>query len=452
MRALAIAWLALGCSEEPGSLPNAPADAAIDASVVEGKVVTVTVTEAGVPAVGASVYFQNPDSSLVRAATTDADGKARAEVADGGFVTVIEPRPSAIGVIVIRDRLSTFAGVKPGDELHLELRPVASGSVTLEIQVPDDPGAEAYDLHTSCGRAQLTAVSPTTPASVTLAGCDGIADMLVISSDLSGQPIHALYRPGQPVSEGAALALTGPYVDLVPVAVLLTNAPAWARNYQVEMTLASSRGLLTSALASIDPAAPAATLRLPVAAATTASLRTDIYPTQPTVARQSVLAWGLPLADQTVDLGTAAVRVITGMPVFDPATRTVTWTEDPGRAPDVVRAELYTYREGDPAHAWTWQIVAPYGGSALTLPVLQGAAAAELTTLATDSFTIAELETLAISGGYDRIRPGALRRALDGVPGGASGQLTYQRLYVENLLVSPTGPSLPPATFTRATR
>jgi hypothetical protein len=190
-----------------------------------------------------------------------------------------------------------------------------------------------------------------------------------------------------------------------------------------------------------------ASIGLPIAIGTTTTFRADIFPLQPALARQSMLAWGLPAANHTIDAGGAVLRPITSRPVFDPATRTATWTDDAGRDPDLVRAALYTYREGDPAHAWTWQIVAPYGNRpSLTFPVLQGDAAAAFTTLAADSFTVAELETLAVDGGYDRVRPHALRGRLDAVPPGAVGQLTYQRLYDENLLVSPT------VTFTRATR
>src|SRR5438105_2298725 len=57
--------------------------------------VTLTVTSSNQPAANVSVYFQNADSSLVLAATTDAHGTVGAMLATGGFVTAIEPADSS---------------------------------------------------------------------------------------------------------------------------------------------------------------------------------------------------------------------------------------------------------------------------------------------------------------------------------------------------------------------
>ena len=73
-------------------------------------------------------------------------------------------------------------------------------------------------------------------------------------------------------------------------------------------------------------------------------------------------------------------------------------------------------------------------GCGLTYPVLQGDAAVTFTTTAADSFSVTGLETLAIDGGYDRIRSQGLRRTLDSALPGLPGQLSYQRLEDPNLL------------------
>src|SRR6266850_7919223 len=93
----------------PDTLPQSTGDAMVNA-------VTIAVTDVGMPVANASVYFQNPDSSLVSGLTTDAHGTASALVADDGFVTVIEPG-DASGI----SKLVTFAGTRPGDVLHLDL-------------------------------------------------------------------------------------------------------------------------------------------------------------------------------------------------------------------------------------------------------------------------------------------------------------------------------------------
>ena len=452
MRARLALLVVLGCGDDAGSLPDAPADAAIDAPVdAAAALVTLTITDGGVPAVGATVYFQDADSSLVATVLTGLDGRASAPVAGGGFVTAIEPRPAAFGGIVIRDRLATFAGVQPGDDLHLDLRPPPDlTSITFDVQVPEDPEAMDYTLFTSCGRAPLALAAGTMPTPVTLTGCAGIADVLVTSNDLSARPLRALYRPAQVIADGATLALPGPYTALLPVTIGITSSPAWVASYLLELDVTTVRGPVFPAFAAIDPGAPSAVLELPDAPGTAVSVRADVYLVQPAVAQQSLLAWDLPIGDHTLDAGALALRPFTTAPVFDPATRTVTWTDGAGLAPDVVRAEVYTYRAGDPAYAWHWQLVAPHGSTpSVTFPVLPPAAAA-FTTTATDSFSVPALETLAISGGYDRLRPHALGRVLDRALPGASGSLSYQRLYEPNLLGPPT--LRPPATFTRAIR
>lgn len=454
MKSLAFtAFLLAACGDDGvhhlADAPPAPDGTVVDAAPAQ---VSVLVTDNKVPVADATVYFQGPDSSLVTSAMTGVDGTARAVMPAGGFVTVISPRPSAFGVIVISDRLSTFAGVKPGDELHLELatdRPITS--VTIDVIVPDDPGAARYDLYTTCGQAQLTTTTPPTPTQVFLAGCAGVADMLVVTFDANGQPLRSLYRPAQPVSNGASIVLTGTYVNMAPMALSVTASPAWVGSYNAELVLASARGPLFSGYGSLEVAGPPVSIAMPVAAGTTIAQRTHVYPVQPAIQRQTILDWGLPLADHTVNAGATLLRPFETRPTFDPATRTVAWTEGTGKAADLVRVEYSTYRDGVPAHAWTWQMVAPAGTSAqVTFPILQGDAAAAFTTVETDSFGVGELETVAIAGGYDGIRAHALAQRLDAVPPGATGQLTYQQLYEQVSRVRPT--LRPSATFTRATR
>ncbi|HZL01510.1 MAG TPA: hypothetical protein VFC48_00105, partial [Cellulomonas sp.] len=446
MRAFLLALVVVGCGDDAGSRPDAPPDAAtpIDADATQ---VSLTITDGGVPAVGATVYFQNPDSSLVRTVMTDVDGKASAPMPGGGYVTAIEPRPIAFGELVIRDRLATFAGVKPGDDLHLDVRPaVVHTNVMFQLTLPVDPAASNYDLYTTCGRAPL-GTGPTTAVPVTLTDCGGAADLLVVTTDDVQLPQHTIYRASQQVTDGAMITLTEPYANPVPVSVALTGSPAWISSIAVELVVSSMRGRLYSSFMGIDPATPVGMFKVPATTGTTVTLRTDLYGGSPEVAHQRIVTWGLPSADQTLDAGAAALRPYTRKPVFDPATRTVTWTDAAGAEPDAVRTEIYTYRAGSPAHAWSWQLVAPHGTSpALTYPMLPGAAATAFTTTATDSFSVTELETLKIEGGYDRIRARALWQPLDAVPPGPPGQLTYQQLYEPSMLVPPTLRG--PATFT----
>ena len=96
---------------------DGPTDSAIDAAPLP---VTVTITgNSGTAVVGATVYFQNADSSLVAEATTDASGSASQLMAAGGYVTALIPQVedgfAASGFQQVQ--IETFAGVQPGDHL-----------------------------------------------------------------------------------------------------------------------------------------------------------------------------------------------------------------------------------------------------------------------------------------------------------------------------------------------
>src|SRR5262245_56512944 len=94
-RALGLASLLAACSHHPPFPNGAPdagsADALPTTPDAAPSAVTMTVTLRGATVPGTAVYFQNADSSLVLAATSDANGTASAMLAAGGYVTVIEP-------------------------------------------------------------------------------------------------------------------------------------------------------------------------------------------------------------------------------------------------------------------------------------------------------------------------------------------------------------------------
>src|SRR5580658_2025808 len=100
-------------SDAPKSIDSKDIDAAPDAAPTG--TVSIAVDNNGSAVVGATVYFQDADSTVVSNTVTGSDGTASATIAEGGFVTVIEPEPADS-----EQFLDTFSGVKPNDKLTLE--------------------------------------------------------------------------------------------------------------------------------------------------------------------------------------------------------------------------------------------------------------------------------------------------------------------------------------------
>jgi hypothetical protein len=197
-----------------------------------------------------------------------------------------------------------------------------------------------------------------------------------------------------------------------------------------ELALRTPRGVVFAASGFADVTTPALNLDVPAAPSTTYAVRATLYPQPTGIAKQDVMAWGLPAGDIALTLAGDLLAPIATMPVLDLPSRTVSWTEDAGATADVVRTQLHAFRDGTPAHAWDWQIVGPRGASqSITYPALPAAAGFDFVPTPRDSFAVRELETLRITGGYDAVRAHALHGRLDRVTGAATGRATYQTLF-----------------------
>lgn len=152
--ALASAALALaGCGDSAEPAADARlADVALDATPGP---LTVTLMRAidfvgqgGGPAVGAPVYFVEPDGTATRV-LTDGDGRATAVV--GAGATVYCQQPSEAGTL----RAFAVTGLGPGLDFTIESARFPSFSPpsvgTAQITLPSVPGAAFYSATVSCG-------------------------------------------------------------------------------------------------------------------------------------------------------------------------------------------------------------------------------------------------------------------------------------------------------------
>ncbi|MCW5805583.1 MAG: hypothetical protein KIT31_24650 [Deltaproteobacteria bacterium] len=418
--------LVAACGDDGvNNLPDAPLNP--DGPPLPTAPVKLTVTLAGDPAKDVKVFFQNADSSVVATRTTDAAGVASAVMAPGGFVTAIDPGlPPDLGGGFTFTSLSSWAGVQPGDDLHLDIgggRPNTT-SVTFDVVVPADPNAVVYSLFTSCGSADITPFVPVPlkpfagliavanpPVRVSLFGCaQNLADMAVMTFDENFTPVSSFYKTNVALADEATVELDGTYAPIGGTAVTVSNVPAALPNLGFDHTLRSPRGFLFSAFQQIPPVTGTATgtITVPGTIGTTSTMTVFGFAQPGAFSEQTILDWGPYSATYALDWGSTALKDYTSEPSFDPATHAISWTLGAtGGTGDVILALYSSSRTvGGNFHSWGWRIAAPAGAS-VAYPVLPPGQPFDFNTAASDTYGVSRVTTAKVPGGYAAIRPHA---------------------------------------------
>lgn len=404
-----------GSDDKHGGLPDGPlappsdgavdtpADTATDTSDPRNPV-TLTVVRNGVPQSGVHTYFLNADSSVVATLDTDASGTVTAVMAAGGSVTALNPFPPiAQAAVPLQDNeLRTFLGVKPGDHLVL----THNDKLSVSVEAPVDNGSIEYDLHTTCGGGSLSvgggAGSGAPGGTVTLVGCGGTADVLVIAKEPDEGPprtFGALYHPDQAINDLGTVDLSGDGYDqaLDIVRFSYTNTPD--ASLTVSHALVSPHGALTPFVASADAGATSIIepTALPGITGSIVDLQLD------TRGIHHVVDWGAPAATYALDLtGLLLPGFLGEPPAYDVTARRVRWMEeDPnGATPDLTVAQIDVFGVD---RTWHWTVAAPYTAGELAFPVLPGDVA-DWTPVDTDDPQVAEVTSVKLPGGYDAVR------------------------------------------------
>lgn len=428
--------VACGGSRER-TIDAGPPDAAIDtlgpptADAAAGAV-TVSVTVGGIPAANVPVYFQDADSTLVLAVTTDAQGTAGAIIAAGGYVTLIEP-PAGDG----RVHLSTFAAVEPGDALHLDLEPrIALPPVVVDLTVDTAAETSRYDVFTSCGAGVIAPeipVGPTVTGTIQLEGCTGgAADIIVMPFDADNNALGAKYYPNRSVDGGpVALDDGAGYPALVNKDFTYSAVPPEISFVGTYHALTTERGLLFDGSTGNPQAASVTnTMNQPVAPGTTALTATAFVPAANQFGEQLVMDWEPSGGSYALDVSATLIAPYASGGTYDPATHSIAWTEAGGVQPDVVRAQLGAYRDDIPeGRAWSWRIVAPHGGTKVSYPRLPNDGF-DFNPAEGDTVSISQLTTARLPAGYARAVRERGFDTLKRLITGPSGRLVVQELYV----------------------
>lgn len=402
--------------------------------------VSLTITQDGNPRADVAVYFLAADNALVAKVSTNAQGVASATMGLGGSVTAIDSFSTKSSG---RD-LRTFVGVKPGDNLELQIGGTAAQSVATNftLDLPTDAFASSYQVSTNCGDLYFSTgggsgsgsgVQAAVGGTSTLYGCGAMIDILVQTFDGGGLPLGAIYKSGVALAEGGTVDLTAePFVTPVPTQTITwSNIPAAYTELYARGGLASPKGYLTDV--DVNPApvaagATTATITRPTVTGGIAITRSEPGPSN-SIGRQTLMDWApQTAAPVAVDLANALLGTYTTMPSVSAATRTVTWTASAGATPDFAWATLSANRlVGASNTSWDWSIVVPYATTTFTLPVLP-TEIAELNFVATDDVNIDDLVTAKVPGGYDAVRATILSSSLDQYATGASGRIVYETM------------------------
>lgn len=376
--------------------------------------VTLTITDGSQPASNVTVYFQNADSSLVVAATTDAHGTVGAMVAAGGFVTAIEPADGMTGLV----KLDTFAGVQPGDALHLDLAPRVSqdGTLTL-LTVATDASASTYQVYSQCG---MVSVDPAGTTQVGFAGCGNTADLLVVALDVNSAPFEAYYQPNVSIGPAPSDAMGRPadisgssYTSMTSTATtfMYTGVPSTIPYVRTTQELWSPRGRLFDQVAVATTSGTAATnvLDQPAPTGLTAVTVTDAIPDPSPNANQHgeqlVFDWDTWNASYALKLDNYLLKPYLDDATYAIDTHTINWMEGTGAQPDFVRARVVASRDGIPAATtWQWSIIAPRVATpTIAFPKLP-ATDFDYNPTTGDLVSVSDLTSVKAPGGYDSFR------------------------------------------------
>ena len=408
MRKLALVVLLAGCGDDGvRHTPDAsPRDGATDSPVADAapNPVTLAAVYNGTPVAGVKVYFQNADSSLVLATTTDATGTASAVMQPGGYVTAVNPY--ALGGT---DQLDTFAGVKPGDHLVLKAATGSDVGITMNVTAPSD-GLLNYNVYSPCNNGGTPITPPAVKGAlgvneqgqITLFNCGAATDFLVIADD-GATSFDYLYAPNIAVTDQGTADLTAStYTATTLQTLTYTNLPS-AQSLSIEEDVLDPMGLIYTIGNETPAGDPTTTLHVPDFAGSKELLQTRFD--QQAVSFQVLFDWGQLGAAFTTDVASRALHDFTARPALDPATHTATIAEAAtGGAADFSVVAVSATRA---QRSWSWSVIAPYSASGVTLPTLP-TDVFDFNIAAADSFGVDSWANGKVPGGYDAVRALAL--------------------------------------------
>lgn len=369
--------------------------------------VSITITDEGQPQAGVTVYFQNPDSTVVATEETDSTGTATAVLYEGGYVTAVNPYVVTAGLPA--NFLRTFGGVKPGDHLLLNNAPPPS-SFQITLDGPTASGlTRFYQVTTSCGTAENIVVplggtgDKSAHGDLTLHNCGATTDIQIVSFNTGGEATGSIYVADKAVSPGATVQVTGPFASVPTRTYTLTNVPTTVSEFHITDTLASTKGTLAILADDATGAGTGtSTMSMKMPTFTNASSMVEAVASF-NRNKHTLLEWGPYSETYTRDAGAWVLKGFASDPTYSEATHAVTWTETPdGVSPDFVH--LIASGRRPTQFNIQWEMVAPYTEGTARLPTLP-TEHADLNLLESDQIEWS-VRQYKVTGGFDAVRAG----------------------------------------------
>lgn len=368
---------------------------------------------------GIPVFFQDADSSVRLSTRTDAAGRANAFMGAGGFVS-----------IAVADRVLTYAGVAPGDELVFEQLALegAPATTAVRVRVPAHPGAVAYRLYSSCGNREIFGAQ-LQPIDVSLGACGAVEDMLAATTTSTGAE-RSIFRRDVGLELGTTILFEGTYEPEQLATITAIHVPP-----EIPLLIAS-QALIHGADEVFPGRGPALTIAKGTGTGTVtmpmpveATMSTHLEAQNPgTAGGFHVIEWQPVTTDVVISYNRDRVRSYAEYPKYLVDGPVIAWSEVlDGFVADGVIAEL-TWTGGDLVRRH-WTVLGPRTSDpVLSLPVLP---VGELVPLES-TVAVLRLDSFKLEGGYDRAR-GAFRLGKELPRGrwfadGASGRVVYQSL------------------------
>ncbi len=411
----------------------------------QGQAVTVQITSRGLPVPDVQVMFQNADQSVISVGGTDAAGKLGADIDNGGYVTVVQPRPTNG-----RDVLTTFAGVQQGDALHLDIdEPGPTDTRNATVRFVADPAAAViqYRVSTNCGEI---GVAPDIDNIGELLGCgEGRADLLLTSHDGEDALISSVFvdngdltttinfTPNAAADYKAAVAQPVTFApadgDITVVGVHRAFATERGIVFETNTTASSDGVTFTSAVPMPDFTGSTGFTMITATSAFVGLSYTTVQDWAPDPGA-TARAYQLNLAS---DLLPRFLEHPDG-PTLRPAvyaidTGTASWFEASGGVePDVVRIRLSVFRDAIPVgRGWDWRMIAPRSGTALAFPRLPvDLTGFDYTPAEDDTVGVSELNTAKVPATeLKTVREHGFER-FNAFRAGPAGRIVFQELVI----------------------
>jgi hypothetical protein len=358
---------------------------------------------------GARVYFLDADSSIVEVAMTDGNGYVAVAMNAGGSVTVVMPAGTT-GATTTATSLYTFEGVKPGDNLRVDIgsddpqgEPV-SPMVAVTIPVDSNPNVTGYHLYTSCGDFAVGSAAPTT---VTFLDCPGPIDMLLVASNAGNEPVDEIYESKVAILGVPNISFTQTYSPTATTTSSYANVPGDVVGVTSDVVVNDVNGsYLDDVRGSATPSFGSASVQLSVPiAATDVIVASDFQPSAGALGELHTYAWSTRSAAYTLDVSTVALSQLATTPSVVAEDHAIAWTEtSDGLTPDLTIA---TFNVSRGSTAWQWNVVAAHPSNGqLVLPLLPNDDF-DYNLGATDTATMTSLRDVKVPNGYDSLRGAA---------------------------------------------